>query len=101
MRVSTKHAKNRLNKLENHSCPVLNFFWLDSCSYNEQYNSCDARRPPKSHVRSKLTLDEFQEWFFRYIAVRYCTEAKASQKQPPNEVWEDGLKGDHHHTMGG
>lgn len=59
--------------------------------------------PPRyiAKINAELTLDEFREWFFGYLAVSYCADTKASQQHSPNETWLDGLVGDRYQPMGG
>ncbi|MBD3213703.1 MAG: DDE-type integrase/transposase/recombinase, partial [Candidatus Lokiarchaeota archaeon] len=50
---------------------------------------------------ASLTLEEFREWLFNYLIVKYSADVKANQNQSPNEMWIDGITGNRYQPMGG
>lgn len=52
-------------------------------------------------IDAKLTIDEFAEWLFEFLVIKYSNEVRARQQQAPAEIWCDGLSGANHQPMGG
>lgn len=61
------------------------------------------KEPPNYDAKkdASLTLEDFREWLFNYFVIKYSADIKASQKQSPNELWLDGMKGERFQPMGG
>ncbi|HME50653.1 MAG TPA: TnsA endonuclease N-terminal domain-containing protein [Candidatus Lokiarchaeia archaeon] len=61
------------------------------------------QEPPGYDARktSTWTIDQFGEWLFAYIVTRYSVDARARQNHSPDDVWNDGLRGDNYQPLGG
>ncbi len=59
--------------------------------------------PPGYNAKktASLTFNQFKDWLFSFITIKYSTTLRADQEQSPNELWKDGICGDRHQPMGG